>query len=235
MRFKEPLIKATLIRRYKRFLVDVKLKDGSLLTAHTANTGRMMGCSEPNSCVWLSDSKNIKRKYRHSLEITKTINEVNVGVNTSLANLLAKEAIENGCAGQLQGYDNIRTEVVYGNENSRIDLLLEKGDSNSKCYIEVKNVTAVSGNTAIFPDAVTARGVKHLRELTAIVNQNRCVMFFCVQRNDAVAMRPADEIDPVYGQAMRKAADAGVEMIAYKAKVTPTEIILQTQIPVILP
>lgn len=236
MKLKNPLIKATLIRRYKRFLADVTLDSGEQITVHTANTGTMMGCSEPGSTVWLSDSKNPKRKYQFSWEVTKTPEGVMVGINTMMSNHLVKEGVENGVITELSGYDNIRQEVTYGNENSRVDLLLENLSGTQKCYVEVKNVTAIVDEMAIFPDAKTLRGVKHLRELISMVNcKHRAVIFFCVQRSDGSSMRPADEIDPVYGKVLREAINSGVEAIAYSAIVTISDIKLQTKIPVILP
>lgn len=235
MLFKPPLFKAKLIRRYKRFLADVRLESGDEVTVHTANTGSMMGCSEPGSWIWLSDSGNPKRKYLYSWEITETVDGVLVGINTWLANHLVKDAIENGVIVELNGYKNIRQEVPYGRERSRIDLLLENPELEKKCYVEVKNVTAVVNETAIFPDAVSTRGAKHLRELMSMINDNhRAVLVFCVQRNDAISVRPADEIDPDYGKALRDAVDHGVEVYAYRADVTPLEITLQKRLPLVL-
>ena len=178
MEFKTPLIEATLLRRYKRFLADVCLGDGELITVHTANTGSMLGCAEPGSRVWLSRSESTTRKYPYSWEITETAAGVLVGVNTALPNALVREAIESGVIGELQGYDSLRGEVSFGSERSRIDWLLENG-GKAACYVEVKNVTAAVADTAIFPDAVSARGAKHLRELMGVVaaggeNTYRC-------------------------------------------------------------
>jgi len=234
MDFSETLIPATLLRRYKRFLADVRLTDGEVITVHTANTGSMLGCAEPGSRVWLSRSANTTRKYPYSWEITETMGGVRVGINTALPNRLVKEAIDRGVIHELQGYTHLRSEVPFGSEGSRVDWLLEREDG-PPCYLEVKNVTAAVGETAIFPDAVSARGAKHLRELTLMVEQGqRGVLCFCVQRGDVSAVRPADEIDAVYGDTLRKAVACGVEVIAYRAEVSPVAINLQQRLPVIL-
>lgn len=222
------------MRRYKRFLADIELPDGTRATAHTSNTGSMAGCAEPGSCVWLSESVNPKRKYPLSWELVQTGSGTLVGINTALANLLAREAITNGVIGELQGYDAMRAEVRYGRENSRIDLLLEREASPHRCYVEVKNVTLLDGlSRALFPDAVTVRGTRHLRELTEVVRQGqRAVMLYCVQRGDAELFAPADAIDPAYGAALRAAVDQGVEALAYRATVTPQGIALDTALSV---
>lgn len=234
MQFTEPLIAATLLRRYKRFLADVKLETGEIITVHTANTGSMLGCAEPGSRVWLSRSAGTTRKYPYSWEITETAAGVLVGINTALPNTLVGDAIRDGVMEELQGYAVLRTEVPYGVERSRVDILLER-EGAPACYVEVKNVTAAVEGVAIFPDAVSTRGAKHLRELAVMVGQGqRAVLCFCVQRNDVSAVRPADEIDPVYGSTLREAAGRGVELIAYQADVTPCAIALRRALPVML-
>ena len=150
MNFEAPLISGTLIKRYKRFLADIKLDDDSVITAHTPNTGSMKGCCTPGSRVWLSRSDNPKRKYPFSWEIVEAKPDVLVGINTGLPNKLVKEAIENGTISELQGYSTVRPEVRYGNENSRIDLLLQ-GKSIKPCYVEIKNVTLVENGMGPFP------------------------------------------------------------------------------------
>ena len=237
MLFSHPLIEGVLIRRYQRFLADVRLADGSDITAHTANTGSMLGCSTPGSRVWLSRASNPARKYPLSWEIVEVAHDVLVGINTALPNRLVQEAIENGVSSELQGYDHIRGEVAYGAERSRIDLLLERDADNARCYVEVKNVPAAGDlGVAFFPDAVSARGAKHLRELMAVVAAgHRGVLCFCVQRNDAREVRPADAIDPLYGTTLRQAMAAGVEAIAYRAEVNPEGITLRTPLPVVCP
>ncbi|NJD07565.1 MAG: DNA/RNA nuclease SfsA [Methylococcaceae bacterium] len=233
MEFDGDLLEGRLIRRYQRFLADVELADGSTVTAHTPNTGSMMGCCTPGSRVWLRDSGNPARKYRHSWELVEAGENVLVGINTVWANRLAQEAIEQGSIEELQGYSRIRREIRYGEENSRIDLRLE-GPAGC-CYVEVKNVTLVDRGTALFPDAVSRRGTKHLRELATVVRSgDRAVIFYCVQRGDAAAVRPADAIDPVYGRSLREAVAAGVEPLAYRAHVSLDGIRLETALPVVL-
>jgi sugar fermentation stimulation protein A len=223
------LIPAVLIRRYKRFLADVELADGTQVTVHCPNSGSMAGCAVPGSRVFLSRSPNLKRKYCFTWELVEADDHW-VGINTGLPNRLAWEAIEAGVVAELQGYDQIRQEVAYGS-NSRIDLLLS--GKKGLCYVELKNVTLVEGSKALFPDAVTTRGQKHLRELMQVVAAgHRGVTLFMVQRQDAVSMSPADAIDPVYGQLLRRAAESGVELLAYQALVTPAEIRVTHAIPI---
>jgi sugar fermentation stimulation protein A len=227
-----PLYSGLLIRRYQRFLADVELADGSIVTAHCPNSGSMKGCAFPGSPVLLSISDKPERKLRYTWELVMA--EGNwVGINTGLPNRLVREGIENGVISELQGYPSIRAEVRYGEEKSRIDLLLEA--PSGLCYVEVKNVTLVEGNQALFPDAVTTRGQKHLRELMEVVRQgHRGVIFFVVQRADGEAVAPADAIDPEYGRLLRLAAASGVQILAYRASVSPAEILLIHRLPVIL-
>jgi sugar fermentation stimulation protein A len=238
MLFPQPLIEGRLLKRYKRFLADVELLDGSVITAHTANTGAMTGCCEPGSRVWLSRSDNPKRKYPLTWEIIEVAPGVSCGINTMLSNKLVREAIESGFITELSGYQSIRAEVRYGNENSRIDLLLESESikKTPPCYVEVKNVTLVNDGVGLFPDAVSARGTKHLRELMAMVEQGaRAVIFYCVQRNDCREVRPADAIDELYGKTLRQALAAGVEALAYGFQVSPEEVKPVLQLPVCCP
>lgn len=232
MQFESPFIPAVLIRRYKRFLADVELKSGEVVTVHTANTGSMLGVATPGMRVWLRDTQSSTRKYRYSWEISEPCEKVYVGVHTGLVNELVREAIENGTIAELQGYHTIKEEVAYGDENSRIDLLLQ--DDERSCYVEIKNVTARDANGhAIFPDAVSLRGQKHLRELMRVVRINqRGVILFCIQRTDIASFRPADEIDSAYGQLLREANANGVEVLAYKATVTPEAISLRQVVSV---
>lgn len=235
MRFEPTLIPGVLLRRYQRFLADVRLADGTMVTAHTPNTGSMKGCCRPGSCVWLRDSGSATRKYPFSWELVEAEPRVLVGINTGLANALVREAIEDGTVAELQGYASIRQEVRYGEENSRIDLLLEEA-KGGLCYVEVKNVTLVENGLALFPDAVSSRGAKHLRELAGMVRQgHRAVIFFCVQRGDAVRVSPADGIDPVYGRTLREALAQGVEALAYRAEVSAAGIRLQKALAVSCP
>jgi sugar fermentation stimulation protein A len=236
MRFSNPLIKGRLIRRYKRFLADIQLDDaGGVVTAACPNTGSMMGCCDAGSRVWLSESDSRTRKYRHTWEIVQ-VGRVMVGINTGRPNALVAEAIAAGTIGELGGYSSVRREVPYGEEKSRVDLVLE-APGREACYVEVKNVTAAaSKGIALFPDSVTERGSRHLRELVRLKAQGlRPVQLYCVQRGDVHEVRPADGIDYAYGQALREAIEAGVEVLAYRAKVTATEIRLAEPIPVVCP
>lgn len=227
-----PLIPGTLIKRYKRFMADITLADGSMVTAHCPNSGSMLGCNLPGSPVMLSKSPNPDRKLAYTWELVQS-NGYWIGLNTMLPNRLAEEAILEGTIAELQEYEQLRREVPYGSERSRIDLLLE--GAQGRCYVEVKNVTLVEGNLALFPDAVTERGQKHLRELMEVVrNGDRGVLLFTVQRGDANSVAPADRIDPVYGRLLREAVRNGVEALAYRASVQPEEIRLTERLPIVL-
>ncbi|WP_372965307.1 DNA/RNA nuclease SfsA [Marinobacter sp.] len=218
MKFAEPLIEGRLIRRYKRFLADVRLPDGEEVTAHCPNTGSMLGCQPENARVWLSKSDNPKRKLRYTWELVETSPGVIACVNTARPNAQARAAIEAGTVSELMGYRQCRGEVRYGEENSRIDLLLSDHDTQPDAWVEVKNVTLADGGQGYFPDAVTERGQKHLRELMAqVAKGDRAVLFFVVNHTGIGEVRPADHIDPRYGQLLRQAVEAGVEVIAYRA------------------
>jgi sugar fermentation stimulation protein A len=227
---------AILLRRYKRFLADVRLPDGSEITVHTPNTGAMTGCAEPGSTVYLRDVASPTRKYRYSWEMTQNHDGVLIGVHTGITNTLVREAIESGLITDLQGYQDIRQEVAYGQEGSRIDLLLQGHASQPDCYVEIKNVTTCDAQElGWFPDAVSVRASKHLRELMHVVEQGqRGVVLFCIQRDDVQGLRPADEVDARYGQTLREAMSEGVEAMAWVAEVTPGKIQLYRQVPVVL-
>lgn len=231
MKLSPPLQQGTLIKRYKRFMADISLPDGSELTLHCPNTGSMKNCAEPGSAVWFSDSGNPKRKYRHTWELVAVGNGAIAGINTGRANGLVKEAIAGGLIPELADYEHIRTEVKYGAENSRIDLLLER--VGQQCYVEVKSLTLGEGEIGYFPDAVTERGRKHLRELETMVKQgHRAVLFFCVQHNGVKVARPADHIDPKYGAALRQAHQNGVEVMAWQCDLSAAEITIARALPV---
>jgi sugar fermentation stimulation protein A len=234
--FDPPLIPGTLIARYRRFLADVRLDGGEVVTAHCPNTGFMLGCQEPGMRVWLSRADDPRRKLRYTWELVAARPGVLVGIHTGRTNALVAEAIAAGAVAELAGYSAIRREVKFGRENSRIDLLLT-ADGRPDCYVEVKNVTAaVRDGIALFPDAVSARGAKHLRELMHVVEQGRrAVIFFCVQRGDVHEVRPADEIDPRYGRTLREALAAGVTALAYRAVVEPGTVRLGDAVPVNCP
>ncbi|MBP7395132.1 MAG: DNA/RNA nuclease SfsA [Zoogloea sp.] len=231
MRFPTPLLEGRLLRRYQRFLADVDTAAG-ILTAHCPNTGSMQGCAEPGMRVWLSPATNPARKLAWTWELVEALPGVVVGMHTGRSNALVREAIEAGRVPELAGYPAIRPEVKYG-EGSRIDLLLTAPE-RPDCYVEVKNVTAaVAGHIGYFPDAVTTRGTKHLREMSAMIAAgHRAVLVFCVQRGDVDCVRPADHIDPVYARTLREALAAGVEVIALGARVSPAGIELERRLAV---
>lgn len=234
-RFEKPLHEGWLIKRYKRFLADVELAGGELITAHCANTGPMTGCAEPGSAVLLSKSDNPNRKLRYSWELIK-VGRIWVGVNTARPNAIVEHAIQSGLVPELKGYESLRREVKYGREGkSRIDILLED-DARGRCWVEVKNTTLLAEpGVARFPDAVTTRGQKHLQELTDMAKAgDRAVIFFLVNRADADKMGPADEIDPEYGKLLRKAVKAGVEALAFQVRNTRKGAKIERQLPVVL-
>lgn len=224
-----PLTTGTLMRRYKRFIADVRLADGTVVTAHVPNTGSMRSTSAQDSLVGLSATDNEKRKYRHTLEIIEGESGAMVGVNTMRTNHIVEEAVREGRIPELCRFAEIRREVPYG-ERSRIDLLLSS--ASERCYVEVKNVTFKVGTAALFPDAQTERGTKHLRELMHMVEQgHRAVIFFLVNRGDCETMEPAREIDPLYAGTLKEAAAAGVEILAYRTQVDFTEIAIDCPLP----
>ena len=223
-----PLIQGILIKRYKRFIADVKLKNGHVVTAHCPNSGSMMECSEPGRKVYLSRHNNPKRKLKYTWEMIEMPSSL-VGVNTMVPNQLVKVSVSAGKIPGLSGFDQIRPEVRYG-QNSRIDLLLEKGDE--RCFVEIKNCTLVTDGVACFPDAVTSRGLKHLKELQNQVRSgDRSVMLYLIQRMDAKLFRPADNIDPAYGNELRKAVKNGVEVMVYDVKLDFEGIRLNRTLP----
>jgi sugar fermentation stimulation protein A len=222
------LIQGTLIRRYKRFLADVKLRNGHVVTAHCPNSGSMHTCSEPGRPVYLSRHNDPRRKLRYTWEIIHMPDSL-VGVNTLVPNRLVRQGAEEHVISELAGYAQVHPEVKVG-QHSRIDLLLERGDE--RCYVEVKNCTLVEGGTASFPDAVTTRGLKHLVELQDLVRAgHRAVIFFLIQRMDAKRFAPADGIDPAYGAELRKAAARGVEVLAYDVRLDLDRIQVRRAVP----
>ncbi len=236
MKFPDPLLRGSLVKRYKRFLADVELDGGETVTAHCANSGTMLSVKEPGSEVWLSPARNPDRKLRYTWELIR-VGDGLVGINTAHPNALVAEAVADGTIGELAGYSGIRREVKYGT-NSRIDLLLEE-DGRPPCYVEVKNVTMKRNGAADgaveFPDAVTARGTKHLRELSKVVEDGgRAVMVYLVQREDGNGFRIAGDIDPVYADALRDATAAGVEVLCYGCRLSVDEIRVTAPVPVAL-
>jgi sugar fermentation stimulation protein A len=225
------LIHGTLVKRYNRFLADVKLSSGEKVTAHCPNSGTMKECSQPGRPVYLSFHDNPKRKLKYTWEMIKMPTSL-VGVNTMIPNRLVKKSIREGRVDQLKDYENIKSEIKVS-DGSRLDLLLTKGE-NEKCFVEIKNCTLVKDNIAYFPDAVTARGRRHLVELQKLVSKgNRCAMFFLVQRMDAKTFTTADHIDPAYGKEFRKAKNRGVEVIVYDVFMDLNKITLGKKIPLI--
>jgi sugar fermentation stimulation protein A len=236
MRFSTPLIPATLIKRYKRFLADVALPAGETITVHVANPGAMTGLATPGARVWLSKSDNAKRKLPHSWELV----EVDfgggaelVGVNTAHPNPLVGAALASGAVPELAGYDTIRREVKYG-KNSRVDFLLESA-TRPPCYVEIKNVHLMRRpGLAEFPDAKTERGAKHLVELGDMVEQGaRAVMLYVIQIGSATRFKLARDIDPKYGAAYDAARVRGVEALAWKCRIEQGGIAIDTPVPIL--
>ncbi len=229
MKFGQELVKAKLIRRYKRFLADVEMADGGVITVHVANPGAMTGLAEPGSDVWLSLSPNPNRKLPYSWELIWADGGL-IGVNTMHPNDIAFETIAAGTILELAGYSEIRREVKYGT-NSRIDLLLA-GPDRPTCYVEVKMVTLRRDDAACFPDSVTARGTKHLGDLAERVRLgDRAVMLYLVQRGDCRLFKPADWIDPVYAAALRRAKAEGVETLCYACRLSLDGIEIDRALP----
>lgn len=237
MQFTDKLQQGILIRRYKRFLADIETEQ-SEFTIHCPNTGSMKNCQDPGSRVWFTDSNNPNRKYPCTWQVVEVNHQHLVGINTGIANTLVREAIESGVVKELAGYATIRSEVPYGEQKSRIDLLLEGGGTyqDVPCYVEIKNVSlGLQGGLGVFPDAVTTRGHKHLRELMHMKAEGaRSVLMFCVQHEGIDLVKPADDIDAEYGRLLREASSKGVEILAYKADfdIENSAVQLTTSIPV---
>jgi sugar fermentation stimulation protein A len=224
VRFPAPPVEARFVRRYQRFFVDVELEGGATLTAHCPNTGSLSGCLASGAPVWLRDSGDERRKLRHTFQAIR-VGDTWVNVDTGLPNRVVGTAVAEGRVAALAGYDTVRPEVRYGT-GSRIDLLLERAGAPS-CHVEIKNTTLADGSTALFPDAVTSRGLKHLFELVEVVRGGgRAVQLFFVSRADVDVFAPADHVDPAYSAALRDAARAGVEVLAFRARVEPQEVAL---------
>ncbi len=230
LKFSDQLIKAQLIRRYKRFLADVNLEDGECTTAHCPNTGSMKTCGDAGDTVYLSYHDSPKRKLKYTWELTETA-EGYIGVNTAMPNRIVEWAIASGLIPELVGYESIRREVKYG-KNSRIDLLLER--ENEKCYVEVKNCTLLGEDSILFPDAVTQRGTKHLQELSALRRQGiRTVMFYLVNRPEKEYFQLAKDIDPVYVKTAKQAVEKGLEILVYRAKTSLVGVEIGEAVPLV--
>lgn len=224
----DPLVEATFLKRYKRFIAEFRSSSGEILQAHCPNSGSMKGCLFAGNPACLSYHPTASRKYAYTWEMIFN-GQIWIGINTLRTNQIVEEGLQNGLLKEFLHYPVILKEKKYG-MNSRIDFLLTNAEE--MCFIEVKNVTLVENGRALFPDAVTLRGQKHLQELTNMVHAgHRAVIFFLVQRQDAEIFSPADDIDPVYGELLRKAEKAGVEIIAYRCRVSPKEIGIDKKIP----
>ncbi|MDH2069513.1 DNA/RNA nuclease SfsA [Pantoea sp. GD03673] len=234
MHFSPPLKPARLIARYKRFLADVETPEGEVLTIHCANTGAMTGCATPGDTVWYSTSDSLTRKYPHSWELTETQQGHWICVNTLRANQLVAEALVQDRIAELTGYSHRQAEVRYGNEKSRIDFLL-KAEARRNCYIEVKSVTLLHEGKGYFPDAVTIRGQKHLRELATVAAEgHRAVMLFAVLHSGIEDVSPARHIDAAYAEQLAQAQREGVEILAYQADLSAEGMFLKSPINVTL-
>jgi sugar fermentation stimulation protein A len=231
MDFPAPLIPGRLLRRYQRFLADIELDDGQRITVHCPNTGAMTGCAEPGSRVWLSHSDRKTRKYPHTWELVETTAGL-ACIHSALANKVVLEAVHSQQVPLLNGYTKVSTEVKYG-QGSRADLVLE-GDSG-RCVVEVKSVTlCLAGGEGAFPDAVSSRASKHLRELEAVARGgDRALLFFCVLHAGIRQVRAASEIDPAYAEALRSAMAGGVEAVAWQAQLSPVAVTLDRALPVV--
>lgn len=245
MKFDKKLLQGRLIKRYKRFFADVELDTGELVVAHCPNTGSMKNCLVENSPCWVSESDNPKRKLAYTLEAVTSLHGGMAGVNTGRANKLVQEALEKGVIEELSGYEKIRSEVRFGEEKSRLDFLLTNGDESSNrlgyasegvetgCYVEVKNVTmGMPEGLGMFPDAVTTRGAKHLRELSLAKRQGyKAVLFFCVQHQGIDRVVPAREVDPEYYHELLSACDQGVEVLVYAVDLSRDEFVVSHRLP----
>lgn len=236
MKFSDPLVRGRLIKRYKRFLVDIELESGKVVVAHCANPGSMMNLLQPDAEVWLSLASNPNRKLKYTWEMIR-YEDTLIGLNTSLPNKIVEDAIQQDLVVEFTEYDSLKREVKYG-ENSRIDILLQSSNLPD-CYLEVKSVTLKrpenGNNLAEFPDSVTVRGTKHLHELSGqVANGNRAAMFYLVQREDCNRLSIAGDIDPNYANAFIAAQKAGVEMLCYGCSISPEAIKIRRKLEVVI-
>jgi len=235
LNFPKALLSGRLVKRYKRFLADIELDSGAVITAHCPNTGSMKRCQQDNARVWVSESTNPKRKLAYTWELVEIDEEYLACINTGYPNRLVGEAIANGYVFELTGYTEQKAEVKYG-ASSRIDWLLTDAQER-KCYVEVKNVTLLEEDgLGYFPDSVTERGRKHLYELANMVEEgHRAVMFFCVSHTGINSVTPAVHLDPRYAQAFAEVIAKGVEVVAYKVAIDPMQMVVTHSIPVKMP
>lgn len=235
MRFAQPLERGRLVRRYKRFLADIVTDEGEAMCIHCPNTGSMLNCMSEGARVWFQRSSDPRRKLPGTWELVETPQGRLACVNTARANPLVEEALLGGQIAELAGFSALKREVAYGVENSRVDFRLEF--DGGPAYVEVKSVTLGFADTAVaaFPDAVTPRGARHLRELAALARAGvRAVQLYCVNLSGVDAVRPAEEIDPGYAAALRDAVAAGVEVLAYGVELSPVELRVGARLPVLL-
>ena len=231
MKFKHKLLKGTLIKRYKRFLADITLESGEIITAHCANSGSMLTVKEPGSTVWISPVDSLKAKLKYRWELIDCGTSL-VGINTGRPNELVEEALRAQKIDALRAFTEIKREVTFG--NSRFDFYLEDPIKNQKCFLEVKNVSLKRGTEAQFPDAVTTRGLKHVLDLIKAVEAGyRAFMCYVIQREDCDAYRAAADIDPQYAEAVSKACKRGVEFLCYQCSVSTQGITIEQQVPII--
>jgi len=234
--YSPPLIEARLVRRHKRFLADVELQDGSLLRAHCPNTGAMTGCSEPGSRVWLMDSGNERRKYRHTLELVAS-GEHLVCVNTARANQVVAAAVEDGLMPPLAGYASLRREPAIPGGKGRFDLKLSDS-AKGECYVELKSLTlGLADGYGAFPDAPSVRALKHVEALRRVRSELQCraVLVFCVMHGGVRIATTADDVQPAYGERVRQAIAEGVEVHAWRCRPSPRELIVDGPLPFVSP
>lgn len=228
MHFSKPLVEGILLKRYKRFLSDIKLSNGEIIIAHCTNSGSMKSCLEENARVYISPVDDPNRKTKFTWEMIE-INNSWVGINTANPNQIAFESVQKNLIPELSGYDIVKREVKFG--DSRFDIMAE--NANEICFVEVKNVTYKNGDYALFPDAITSRGLKHLNTLREVKAAGyRAVMLYVIQRVDVKIFGPAADIDIEYTKGLKEAMNAGVEILAYQVKVSPEEIQIFRKLPV---
>ena len=238
MKFSHSLLRGTLIKRYKRFFADVELEDGTIVTAHCPNTGAMSGCAEPGYTVFLSESTNPKRKLKYTWELAQTFDGHFIGINTHNANKLVAEALDNKVLKEFSDITRWKAEVTPPTANSRFDFALERENAQHQGiieYMEVKSVTLAENSKGFFPDAVTQRGAKHCLELARLAESGiKTSLLFCVQHTAIESVQVAEYIDPTYAESVKKAADAGVSLLAASCIIDEQKILLNQTLPLIL-
>jgi len=219
-----PLLKGILVKRYKRFFADIELTSGELVTAHCPNTGPMTSVSTVGSLVYISTANDPKRKLKYTWEMID-VNGIWIGINTSLPNKIIGSMLDRHLLPELEPYQSFHPEVAYGVEKSRIDFLLTNALESTKTYVEIKNTTWHEGNVALFPDTVTTRGQKHLRELISIIDQNtKSALIYFINRSDCDRFRAGEEADPEYAKLLNLAIDAGVKILPYRFHISPESV-----------